>query len=250
MSSTSYSLVELARLAGVTERTLRYYDQIGLLKPRGRSAGGARRYGRDELLRLQQILLYRTLGYSLEHIGAILDDPSFDLLESLLRQREKLQAEQQHMEQLVGLIDKTIEAMNDKSKPLSDRDLYEGLSQEKIDAYRTEAEQRWGDEFQNSEEHIRQMSKAEVQALKREGEQIVGKLAQMMRLTPEDATVQKTVSEYYNHLNKWNATDKERFRALADMYVEDDRFRAYYDKRAQGLAEWLREAIRKFTATS
>ncbi|MEZ4722178.1 MAG: MerR family transcriptional regulator [Flavobacteriales bacterium] len=250
MKSKSYTSVELARLANVTERTLRYYDEIALLVPKSREESGKRIYGLDELYRLQQILLYREMGFSLDAIKEILDDPGFDLIGSLKNQRQKLEQQRSTMGRLIVIVDKTIKAMQDNTQPLSDKDLYDGLSQQTIDEYKAEAEERWGDEFRKSEARIRQMSKAEIQELKAEGDQIIRKLVHLMKLDPADSISQLTIAEYFNHLNQWNQMDRTKWATIAEMYVEDERFRTNYDKYAKGLALWIRDAVRVFSAQS
>lgn len=244
----NYSVTSLARIASVSERTLRYYDQIGLLKPNEKTANGSRFYGVQELYRLQQILFYRELGYALSEIKTILDDPGFDLETSLQNQRKAFLEKRERTGQLIAAIDKTIIRMNAKDQQLTDEELYEGLTSKQREEYRGEAIQKWGEEVTRAEDRLRQMSKAEINALKAEGDVIVRKMAAMTRLPANDTTVQKVVEEYHRHLNKWNETDKERFRCLGEMYVEDARFRATYDKYQKGLANWLRDAIRIYTA--
>src|SRR5690606_4277687 len=119
--------------------TLRYYDEIGLLKPDEKTGNGTRLYGEQELYRLQQILFYRELGYALSEIKAILDDPGFDLVKSLQNQRKAFLEKRRRTGQLIEAIDKTLKRMNAKDQQLTDEELYEGFTSKERKEYRGEA---------------------------------------------------------------------------------------------------------------
>src|SRR5215468_873918 len=105
-----YSVGQLARLAGISVRTLHHYDEVKLLVPSGRTSGGYRRYGEPDLERLQQILFYRELGFPLEEIGVILDDPAADALTHLCRQHELLTARQRRLVAMITAVEREMEA--------------------------------------------------------------------------------------------------------------------------------------------
>ena len=125
---------QVAKISGVSVRALHHYDEIGLLKPASIGRNGYRYYGRDELLRLQQILLHRELDIPLVEIRAILDDPKFDQLDALRAQREKLAAEAKRYAELVRTIDRTIADLNGDSA-MQNAELYKGISAEKQAEY-------------------------------------------------------------------------------------------------------------------
>jgi DNA-binding transcriptional MerR regulator len=148
----TYTVHELAKLSGVTPRTLRYYDEIGLL-PVGRTESGYRVYGRDEVDRLQQILFYRELGLSLEDIREILPDPSFDALAALKAHREKLLGKKKRLDTLITNVDKTI-AVKEGKTDMSDQEKFEGFVQQLIEdneaKFGQEVREKYGKERVNN----------------------------------------------------------------------------------------------------
>ncbi len=144
----SYLVSEVAEMAGVSVRTLHHYDEIELLVPRGRTDAGYRLYDDDDLLRLQQILLGRELGLTLEEIRRSLDEPSFDRRRALVAQRAELEKRAQHTQAMLHAIDAAIAVIDDADtvaeakEPLDLRRIFDGFDPSK---YEAEAEQRWGD---------------------------------------------------------------------------------------------------------
>lgn len=241
-----YTVKQLAELAGVSVRTLHHYDQVGLLQPGKRSGAGYRIYGQDELYRLQQILFYRELGYSLKATADILNDPGFDLVGSLEFQKKQLQKQSTRVSTLIDTINKTIVELKRKDKMLTNEELYEGLPKEKAEAYRKEAMERWGGEVTKSEDRLRQMSKAELREIKAKGDQVTRKLASLMNLGPADSLVQKAIGEHFEYMQVFYPVTDERYRGLGRMYVEDERFTATYDQYKPGLALFIHQAIEVF----
>lgn len=139
----TYTVAKLAKLAGVSVRTLHHYDAVGLLKPAHIGRNGYRHYGADELLRLQQILIHRSLGMSLAEIGALLDAPDFDRLTSLTRQRDRMAAEAERHAAMVRTIDRTIEMLRG-ARTMTDGDLYSGLIPQKQTEYEGWLIERYG----------------------------------------------------------------------------------------------------------
>ena len=126
---TTYSIKQAANLAGVTIRTLQYYDKIGLLSPGKKSANGYRRYQRRELLKLQQILLYKELGISLKDINDVVNNPSFNLLKALEQHKYFLQRRAKHLKTLLRTVDKTIAEVKTSETIMTDSDIYQGFRQ-------------------------------------------------------------------------------------------------------------------------
>src|SRR6266542_1290239 len=123
-----FTVKQLSKLAGVTPRTLYHYDAIGLLKPSRVGSNGYRYYGDESVLRLQQILFYRELDFSLEEIKAIVDEPGFDVLRALKEQRGALVERQRHLQTLIQTVDKTIQHVKGE-REMSTKDLFEGFSE-------------------------------------------------------------------------------------------------------------------------
>jgi DNA-binding transcriptional MerR regulator len=132
---------ELADLAGITIRTLHHYDRIGLLDPSARTPAGYRLYDHDDLLRLQQILVWRALGFGLADIAAILDDPDYDLAQSLMTQRAQLAERVEELSLVVKRLDEALVEVQG-GPPIAEDTMFEGFDNSE---YQAEAEECWGD---------------------------------------------------------------------------------------------------------
>jgi DNA-binding transcriptional MerR regulator len=173
---------QLADLSGISVRTLHHYDKIGLLKPGVRSESRYRYYGSNEALRLQQILLYREIGLELAAIREILDEPGFDVKAALEQHKQSLKLRQQRLRTLIRTVDQTILSLNEKTKKMDYKTLYEGFaSPEKAEAYKKEAEERWGKEtVEKSHERLLELTKDEWKELQAFGEELNRQLAAMV----------------------------------------------------------------------
>lgn len=241
------SVKALAELAGVSVRTLHHYDQIGLLKPALRAESRYRYYGRAEVLRLQQILLYKELDFPLSQIAEILDSPEFDTLQALESHKTELQNRKNRMAQLLQTIDSTIVQLKDKSTKMNYEEMYKGFGKEQAAAYRQEAAECWGEEtIADSEKRALAMSKEEWQTLLRTGEELNEELTRNIQLPASDPKIQELVKEHYEMTGKHFNVTPEIYRSMATMYVEDERFKSYYDKYHKDLAAFLRDAIYVF----
>jgi DNA-binding transcriptional MerR regulator len=243
----SYAVGRVAELAGVTVRTLHHYDEIGLLSPGERSPSGYRRYGEADLERLQQILYYRELGFPLEEIAAILDDPHADAAAHLRRQHRLLRERIRRLEAMVAAVEHAMEAQQ-MGIPLTPQERFEVFGDFDPDQYAEETEQRWGDTeaYRESQRRVQRYTRQDWLALKAEGEQTTAALAAALRAgTPAtDPAVLQLAEAHRQHITKWfYDCPYEVHRGLGDMYTADDRFRASYERIAPGLAEYLRDAI-------
>ena len=252
-----YSVKKLAELSGVSVRTLHYYDQIGLLSPAVRSGAGYRQYGEAELLRLQQILFYKTLDFSLKEIKSLLDSPEFDLINSLEQHKKALQDRAEYMKTLLQTLTKTIDHLK-KGTMLDYETLYEGLPADKIEPYRQEARENWGEAFERSERHLSKMQKGDLQNLKKDFDICWRKLASMCEqgASPSAAEVQAEIAMHYQYIRQfWGTADRpdpqvEAYIGLADMYIADPRFTSIDGKQVLGFGEFLKEAIQYFVHNS
>jgi DNA-binding transcriptional MerR regulator len=239
-----FSVNQLAKLAGVSVRTLHHYDEIGLLKPSVRSETKYRYYGKDELLRLQQIMLYKELDFTLAQIAEILDDPDFNILKALHDHKLELQRRKKRMDALMKTVDKTIKQLKTKIEKMNYEEMYKGFTKEQAEAYKKEAIERWGEKtIHDSEKRILAMNKGEWEVLKQKGDNIYKSLAKLMHLDPADKKVQSLIKEHYDMTGKFFDVTLEIYKNLGTMYVEDDRFKAFYDKYDKDLAVFLRNAI-------
>lgn len=239
---------KLAKLAGVSVRTLHHYDQIGLLKPGERGFDSHYRYyHRAELLRLQQILFYRELGFPLKRIKSVLDDPEFDLLHSLEFQKTEIKSQIERSRVLLVTLEKTIDDVKNKNEMVTDKEMYEGFTAEQAQTYRNDVVEKWGQNaLDHSENVIRNKSKAEWAETKQKSEEFCITMAGLMNMQPDNAEVQKLIYQHYQFVGQFYEVTEEKYRGLADMYVEDERFKANYEKYAVGLAEFMRKAMHAF----
>ncbi|WP_416866526.1 MAG: MerR family transcriptional regulator [Imperialibacter sp.] len=243
-----YTVKKLAKLAGVSVRTLHHYDQIGLLTPEERGLdSGYRYYGRHEMLRLQQILFYRELGFALKEIKKIMDEKDFDLLESLEFQKSEIHKQIARNKVLLGTLEKTIDEIKNRKKMVTDKEMYEGFTEEQVTTYRQEVVDRWGKEaLDQSENAIRKKSKDEWNNMKQQSEEQSRLMATLMDLPPNDRRVQQVIYQHYQFVGQFYEVTEERYRGLADMYVTDERFKATYEKFATGLAGFMQKAMYVF----
>ncbi|OJJ18747.1 hypothetical protein BKI52_24410 [marine bacterium AO1-C] len=246
---TGYSVKQLAELAGVSIRALHHYDQIGLLTPANKAESGYRYYGKAELLRLQQILFYKTLKYPLKQIKAILDDPDFDLMDSLEQQRQQILHEADRLQQLLVTIDKTIVGLQNQEQMITDEELYEGFTPEQKDTYRQEVTDRWGeDKLKEAEDRLKRLSSQQWTDVKAKGKEIELLLADLMAQNQavDSNIVQKAIDAHYAHMCEFWTPNKEQYLGLGKMYTEDERFKSHYEQYADGLAAYIYEGIKVY----
>jgi len=248
-----YTVQKLAELAGVSTRTLRYYDEIGILKPARINSSGYRIYGQAEVDRLQQILFYRELGVKLEKITEIITSSSFDEIAALKEHREKLLEKRTQLDLLIANVDKTI-AMKEGRIKMSDKEKFEGFKQKLIDEnerkYGKEVREKYGDEVvEQSNKKFKGMTQEQYAEFERLSASVIETLkAAFATGDPASELAQKAADLHRQWLcYTWCNYSKEAHAGLAKMYVEDERFKAYYDKEQPGMAEFLRDAILIYT---
>jgi len=246
LGAVSYSVGQVAALAGVTIRTLHHYDEVGLLSPSGRSAAGYRIYQEPDLERLQQILFYREFGFTLKEIATIVDDPRTDALGHLRRQRGLLTERIKRLGAMVDAIDYEMEARRMDIR-LTPEERFEVFGEFHPEDYHEEAEQRWGDTeaYRQSQRRIATYKKDDWQRIKAEEEQVRTNLAAAFAAdSPADSEEAMAAAEAHRqHISRWfYDCNYDIHRGLTDMYVNDERFRAHYDATAPGLARFIREA--------
>ena len=247
-----YTINQLAKLAGVSTRTLRYYDQCGLLPPKAVRTNGYRIYGETEVNRLQQILYYRELGVELSEIGRILSEKDFDGLSSLQNHLAALREKRARLDLLIGNVQKSISAMKGETT-MTDEEKFEGFKEKLISDnernYGEEIRGKYGDEtVDRSNAKLKNMTKeqyAELEALTQE-------LSSTLKAAFEQGDPGSDLAQKACALHKrwlcfyWDHYSKEAHRGVAQMYVDDPRFTAYFDKIAPGCAVFLRDAVRIF----
>ena len=243
----SYSVGRVAALSGVTIRTLHHYDEIGLLSPGGRSDAGYRVYEEADLERLQRILFYRELGFTLKEISTIVDDPGTDAMGHMRRQRGLLVGRIERLNAMVDAIDYEMEART-MNINLTPEERFEVFGEFRPDDYAEEAERRWGesDSYKESNRRVSKYKKEDWLRIKAEGEEVETRLAAAFEagLAPDSEEAMAGAEAHRQHISRWfYECTYEIHRGLAQMYVSDERFRSHYDKRAPGLASFVREAV-------
>lgn len=248
-----YTVKGLSKLAGVSTRTLRYYDEIGLLKPMRTNSSGYRIYGQKEIDLLQQILFYRELGVSLKKIKEIIYDPSFDIDTALIEHRKALIKRRKQLDLLIANVDKTIASRKGGMK-MSDKEKFQGFKQKMIEEnerkYGKEIRDKYGEDTVNkSNAKILGMTQEQYNEWTNLASQIIETLKEAFATgDPGSELAQKAAALHKRWLSfTWPSYSKEAHAALAQMYVDDERFTEYYDKEQPGLAKFLRDSILIYT---
>jgi DNA-binding transcriptional MerR regulator len=242
----SYTVGQVADLAGVTIRTLHHYGQIGLLEPEERSSTGYRRYGASSLQRLQHIMFYRELGFPLDEIATILDEPGTDARAHLSRQHALLRKRLGRLETMIAAVEKELEA-HSMGIQLTPEEKFEIFGENYSEDYETEAEQRWGntEAWKQSQQRTAKLTKQEWVELKEAGDDLNRRMAAAMRAgTATDSTTAMDLAEEHRAgIERFYECSYEMHRGLADMYLADERFTRTYEDVAPGLAQWVHDAI-------
>lgn len=240
-----YAVSDLARLSGVTVRTLHHYDAIGLLRPGGRTEAGYRRYSTADAHRLGRILAYRACGLSLSDIAAIIDDD--EPIGHLRRQLDLLDARRRDLDLQRETLRRALEARI-MGISLDPDEILEVFGDQDPTEHSAEAEDRWGDTdaYRESQRRTSRYTKEDWQRLRAESEAIEAEFADcLLEGEPSDGARAKQAAERHrDHIDRWfYPCSHEMQLGLAEMYVADPRFTAHYDDRAPGLALYVNEAI-------
>jgi DNA-binding transcriptional MerR regulator len=239
----SHTVGELAAMAGVTVRTLHHYDRIGLLTPSGRTPAGYRVYDLHDVDRLRQVLLYRGLGFGLEEIGALLDDPDVDAGEHLRRQHRLLLEQRDRTDQMVQAVEKEMEART-MGMAMTPEEKLEVFGDWLPEEYADEAEQRWGETeaWAQSQSRTSGYTKQDWLDVKAESDDVERRFAAAMAEgAPADGErAMDLAEEHRQHISRrFYDCSPEMHAGLGEMYVADERFTAYYEAIAPGLARYV-----------
>jgi MerR family transcriptional regulator, thiopeptide resistance regulator len=243
----SWTVGELARLAGVTVRTLHHYDRIGLVRPSERTSAGYRSYDVRDLDRLQQALVYRELGFPLEEVATLLDDPDADPAAHLRRQHLLLRERLERTRAMVAAVEKEMEARA-MGIALTPEERFELFGNGFSDEYQAEAEERWGETeaWAQSQRRTSAYTKEDWVRIKEETDDVERRFAEALRSgVPADAEPAMDVAEEHRrHISRWfYDCPPEMHAGLGRMYVEDPRFTAHYEEVAPGLAQYVSTAV-------
>lgn len=244
-----YTVSKLAQLSGVSGRTLRYYDQIGLLKPTRINSSGYRIYGQKKVDLLQQILFYRELEVSLEEIMKITNQPAFNQTVALKSHYNNLKKKRARLDKIIATVERTI-ANKEGERLMHDKEKFEGFKEKIIydneQKYGKEIREKYGDDVIDvSNEKFRGMSQEDYHAFTTLEEEIHSLLQKAYATgDPSSDLAQEVAAKHKEWLMyTWSSYSKEAHAGLAEMYVADKSFTAYYDKSVEGGTKFLRDAI-------
>lgn len=244
-----YSIKELSELAGVSARTLRYYNEIELLLPLRTNDAGYRFYGEKEVERLQQILFYRERGLALEQIKSILFQNDFDILSALYSHLEELENQKKRLDGLISIVKKTIHVKKGEAE-MSDTERFEifkeKVIQENETKYGHEVREKYGDaSMEEATKKMKNMTQEEYERFQNLEKEILLRLEKVVITgeKPESEEGKGIVLLHREWLGMtWKTYSKEAHQGVANLYVMDERFTAYYDRDVKGCAEFLRKA--------
>lgn len=248
MSTKTYTVSQVSRMAGITVRTLHHYDEIGLLVPSERRANGYRYYTDADLQRLQHVLIFKELGFSLDAIQSIIDEAPAERRNALMTQRELLKGELRKTTAVIRAIENAIQALEGGGHMDSNK-MFDGFDEFQNKEYAEEAKQRWGDTdaYKESTRRTKQYSRDDWARIKAESEAITRRMADLMLAgrPADDAEVKALAEQHRLHIDRWFYPCGHTMHvALGEMYVADPRFTETYDKVSKGLAQYLSNAIK------
>ena len=244
-----YTVHKLSQIARISERTLRYYDQIGLLKPSKINSSGYRIYGVNEVDVLQQILFYKELGVDLNNIKNIITNPKFDATKSLKEHLLKLERNKENLEVLITNVKDTI-LSKEGGKIMSDKNKFEGFKNKMVEdneeKYGKEIREKYGDdEVNKSNQKVKNMTKEDHDKIQK----LTLEFNETLKLAFEQGDPTSELAMKACELHKkwlmffWSGYSKEAHKGLGQMYVDDERFKKHYEKIAVGCTEFFRDAI-------
>jgi MerR family transcriptional regulator, thiopeptide resistance regulator len=239
-----YSVKQMAGLAGISVRTLHFYDQKGILKPCGYETNGYRKYGQKELLRLQQIMFFRELDFKLEEIKNIIDQPAFSTLEALQDHRRQLEEKIARYRQLIKTVDSTISKLKGEQE-MKEKEYYAGFSREQQEKYKQEIRQKYGSQaLDESERRMKNWSKEDFARISDESDRIFSAIKDNMARGVDSPAVQEQIRRLHQWLNRFYECDLNMLLGIGQMYNEHPDFASRYrSKYHENMPEFLLKAI-------
>ena len=238
-----FTVKQLSKMAGITPRTLHYYDEIGLLKPSRIGDNGYRYYGEESLLHLQQILLYRELDMPLDDIKEIMGRHGFDVLGALQNHKQELGKRIARLERLIATVDRTIDHVKGNNA-MSEKQLFEVFSEEQQAEYEKEAMQMYDPEtVKASNRKWKSYTTAEKQRIGEEGNAIYQDIIQAMPKGAASPEAQACIERWRKHMEYFWTPNDDQLLGLANHYNDDPRFKANFDKVHPDLAVFIRSAV-------
>lgn len=245
----NYKIGELSKLANISRRTIRYYNQIGLLSPSSIDKSGYSIYSEEEVNKLQQILFFKALGMELKEIKRLIYSKNYDRKRYLQIHKERIIIRRKQLDLLINNIEKSIKSI-DKEIDMNDEEKFAGLKYEYIKEneklYGKEIISKYGeDSFNSSNDKILQMGKKEFNNSKKLEEEILDLLDNCFEEEALESTKAKKLVEKHKKwiCNFWQKFEKDSYISLVNSYCEDERFAKYYNRGTKGKVDYLREAI-------
>jgi len=238
----TWTIAEVARMSKITTRTLRHYDAIGLVPPAGVGPGGVRLYEREQLMRLQRVLLLRELGLGLDVIASVLDEQDERGTEAVLaRHRDWLLNESERLARLATTVQRTLDSMTGGSE-MRPEELFEGFDPAK---YEAEVNERWPEQAAEARRRTAGWTPEDFKEAGRKQAELARRFADLARdgASADDPRTQAAVAEHYAGVCQFWTPNAAAYKGLGEMYVADERFRQNYDKHRPGTAHYLRDAI-------
>ncbi len=246
MTNEKLTVGAVARLAKVTIRTLHHYDEIGLVVPE-RTSSGYRLYGPAQVDRLQEVLFFRELGFGLDEIIRIVEEPSYARQSALHRHKKLLEAKTGRLKSMLDAIDRAIES-DTTGEPMNYEEKLEIFGDFDPADYEDEAKDRWGEStaYRQSVKRTGQYTKDDWLRNKSEVNEIYAAFVSLLTkgVLPESAEAGAVVERHRAHISEWYYDcSKEIHAGVGQMYVADDRFTKNIDKNGEGLARYMSDAI-------
>lgn len=247
MRARTYTVAEVAKRCHLSVRALHHYDAIGLMRPKRRSGSNYRLYDQEDLIRLQQILMFRELGLSLDAVARLLDANDSERAALLLSQREHLLAQQKRLSSILHMVDANLQALKEQ-QPMNPDQLFQGTESFQHGEYAAEAEQRWGktNAWQESQKRHARYGADDKARMQAEADANVAEFLTAFRAgqLPSSAVAVTLAEQHRAHIERWHYPCPHAMHVqLASMYINDPRFTAHYDQHAPGLAAFIAEAI-------
>jgi len=243
-----FTVKQLSKMAGITPRTLHYYDEVNLLKPTTIGGNGYRYYDQNALLRLQQILLYREMDMPLEQIKAIMEREDFHVVDALVKHRIELKKQIERLQRLEATVDNTILHLKGK-KEMSEPQFFTGFTDKQQEEYENEAMLKFDPEIvKDSNARWKRYSTEEKQRIGNEGNAIYADFVKAIPQGPSSPEAQDCVERWRSHMNYFWTPDLQQLLEIANGYVSDPRFKTNFDKIHPNLGMFIQEAVTVYAA--
>ena len=241
----AYTIKQVSEASGATIRALQHYDRIGLLRPASRGPSGYRLYHDEDLLRLQQVLLLKSMGFKLKDIACMLSDAGTDREAALWKHRSMLIDRLGQMNRLIGLVDRSLEAIREGRKEMM-KELFEGFDHE---GHRQESKRLYGEAFEESERRASKYDRKQWEQFKAEQKQLMEEILAARPKGPQDPVALDLMGRHRASITKWfYDCTLDIFEGLSDLYVQDARFTKTYEDIAPGLADFMSASMKAYVA--